>query len=92
MTTKTKVWTITCPQCEIEMYSRAPHDYRICGCSNQTMVDGGFSGYVRYGGNQLEQLEKSLRYRFIKASKQELYDDWNKRINKFGTITKKGAK
>ena len=89
--TKTRVWTITCPECHIEMFSRAHHDFRLCGCPFGMMVDGGFS-YVRYGGKDLVPLRESFRYRFVKASKQELYDDWNQRQDKFGVIAKKGAK
>ncbi len=88
---KTRVWTITCPSCKVEMFSRARHDYRLCGCPFETMVDGGFSGYVRYGGKDVGLLRASFRYRFVKASKQELYDDWNRMQNKFGVISKKGA-
>lgn len=87
-TTKVRVWTITCPQCGKEMYSRAPHDYRLCGCPAQTMVDGGFTGYCRYGGLYFILVRDSFRHRFIEATRQELYDDWNKRINRFGTIKK----
>jgi hypothetical protein len=89
---KTRVWTVTCPGCQKEIYSRAGHDYRTCGCPQQTMVDGGFSGYVRYGGQSIAVLRTSFRHRFIKASKQELYDDWNKRLNRFGVIAVKGVK
>jgi len=75
------------------MFSRARHDYRVCGCPFEMMVDGGFSGYIRFGGKDLEPLRKSQRYRFVRASKQELYDDWNCRRNKFGIVVgKKGAK
>lgn len=86
---KTRVWTITCPGCKTEIYSRARHDYRQCGCPFGTMVDGGFSGYVRYGGRDVQVLRQSFRHRYVKATKQELYDDWNKQTNKFGII--KGA-
>lgn len=89
---KTRVWTITCPSCKLELFSRARHDYRLCGCPANTMVDGGFAEYVRYGGADLNALRESFRHRFVKASKQELYDDWNRRHDKFGVIAKKGAK
>ncbi|HWY33805.1 MAG TPA: hypothetical protein VNX68_04115 [Nitrosopumilaceae archaeon] len=92
MVTRTRVWTITCPMCHVEMFSRARHDYRTCGCPFQAMIDGGFAGYVRYGGQDVIPLRESFRYRFVKASKQELYDDWNCRRNRFGIIAKKGAK
>ena len=84
---KTRVQTVTCPQCNIEFFSRTRHDYRLCGCPNQTMIDGGFSGYVRYGGDNIDALRKSLR--FVKATKQELYDDWNNGQNKFGIMNRK---
>jgi hypothetical protein len=84
---RTRVWTITCPQCGVEMYSRAHYDYRTCGCG--TMVDGGFSGYIRYGWpSTFPKPEPKTRY--INATRHELYDDWNKHRNKFG-IVKKGA-
>jgi hypothetical protein len=84
---RTRVWTITCPKCGIEMYSRAHYDYRVCKCG--TMVDGGFSGYVRYGWPNGED-RPSPRIRYIAATKAELYDDWNRGINKFGIIARKG--
>lgn len=34
---------------------------------------------------------QSFHYRFIKASKQQLYGDWSGRHNKFGVIARKGA-
>ncbi len=92
-TAKTRVWTITCPECKLEFYSRARHDYRVCGCPSNTMVDGGFSGYVRYGGKDVTVLRDTFRHRFVKATKQELFDDWSHRQSKFGVIVgRKGAK
>lgn len=85
---KTRVWTIICPQCKVELYSRARHDFRHCGCSFGTFVDGGFSGYIRYGGKNLEALRNSFHYRYVNATKRELYDDWNERKNKYGVINK----
>jgi hypothetical protein len=79
-----RVWTITCPSCKVEIYSRAHHDFCYCKCGD-IAVDGGFS-YVRYLAKDLEMTRKSFRYRFVKATKKELYDDWNQRINKFGVI------
>ncbi len=83
-TVKTKVSTVICPKCQIEMYSRARHDFHSCKCG--TFVDGGFD-YIRYGCpvgfNALV-----IKIRYVAATRQELYDDWNKRINKFGFIKK----
>lgn len=33
------------------MFSMSVHDYKLCGCSNYTMIDGGFD-YLRYGGKK----------------------------------------
>ena len=81
---KTRVTTVTCPKCQIEIYSRARHDYHTCFCG-ETMVDGGFD-YLRYGGKELALILKRTRY--VSASRQELYDDWNQRKDKFGFITR----
>lgn len=40
---------VVCPDCKKRMFSFSRHDYRTCGCPNDTMVDGGFD-YLRYGG------------------------------------------
>lgn len=39
---------VKCPECKKRMFSMHVHDYRLCGCPNETMVDGGTS-YLRYG-------------------------------------------
>lgn len=85
---KTRVTTVTCPQCGIELYSRAHHDFRGCKCG--TFVDGGFS-YMRYGWpNGYDRPVAKIRY--VEATRRELYDDWNQRINAFGVIQKKVKK
>jgi len=79
---KTRVTTIVCPSCQMEMYSRARHDFHGCKCG--TFVDGGFD-YVRYGWpNGFDKPTTHIRY--VAATRQELYDDWNKRIDHFGFI------
>lgn len=40
---------VQCPKCKKRMFSYSVHDYRTCGCPNDTMIDGGKS-YLRYGG------------------------------------------
>lgn len=85
---KTRVTTVTCPQCGIELYSRAHHDFRGCKCG--TFVDGGFS-YMRYGWpNGYDRPVAKIRY--VPATRRELYDDWNQRINASGVIQKKAKK
>lgn len=85
---RTRVWTVTCPECKLEMYSRARHDCRVCGCPFEAIVDGGFSGYVRYGGKDVLLLRKSFRYRYVKFSQRELYEDWSQGINHHGVYKK----
>lgn len=85
MSVKTRVNTIVCPSCNVEMYSRAHHDFHGCKCG--TFVDGGFS-YMRYGWpNGFDRPVAKIRY--VAATRQDLYDDWNKRIDKFGFIKAK---
>lgn len=39
---------VQCLECKKRMFSLFRHDYRLCGCPNETMVDGGFD-YTRWG-------------------------------------------
>ncbi len=76
----TKIQAIECPKCGYIMYSRARHDFRYCPCES-VFVDGGLE-YIRWGGEgdiKGHTLELPL-------TPQELYDDWNKRTDKFGSI------
>jgi hypothetical protein len=41
--------TVRCLACGKVLVSSHVHDYRICGCAQETMVDGG-PAYLRYGG------------------------------------------
>lgn len=80
---KTRVTTVTCPDCKDEIFSRAHHDYHLCKCG-ATMIDGGFD-YLRYGWGP-KSPKPLIRRRFVNATRQQLFDDWNKRIDKFGHI------
>lgn len=40
---------LCCLQCGKILVSYHRHDFRTCGCPNETMVDGG-DDYFRYGG------------------------------------------
>jgi len=79
---KTKVGCVQCPNCLDLIYSRAHHDFRHCSCGD-TFVDGGFD-YMRCGGKNIDKIK--VVNKFVPVSRQELYDDWNKRINKYGRI------
>lgn len=75
------VTAITCPSCKQTIYSRARHDYHSCECGD-VFVDGGFD-YLRYG--RKDQVPEITKVK-VNATKKELYDDWNRSIDKFGII------
>ena len=73
-----KVYAVQCTRCKDIIYSRAHHDCRYCTCG-KSMIDGGFE-YSRIGGNPTPVAK------IIKATKKELYDDWNLKKDKYGII------
>jgi hypothetical protein len=79
-----KLWAIKCPTCHDTIFSRARHDFRACSCE-AVFIDGGFD-YTRYGGDNATLIEIE-----IDATKQQLYNDWNNRIDKLGIIHEKNA-
>ncbi len=80
---KIRVKCIQCPKCKDIIYSRARHDFHKCSCG-RIHVDGGFD-YLRYGwNNDIKQPKEIIKY--IKATKSQLYDDWDYSRNKFGII------
>lgn len=44
-------WGVECPDCKTRLFSHFRHDYKTCGCPNETMVDGGYD-YMRCGGHK----------------------------------------
>jgi hypothetical protein len=46
---------VICPSCTKRMFSFHVHDYKTCGCPNETMIDGGRE-YIRYGGHIMPKL------------------------------------
>jgi hypothetical protein len=76
-----KVCAIKCFNCGDIIFSRAHHDYRECSC-RKIAIDGGRL-YTRIIGNIEDFKILSLD---IKETNKELYDDWDKNINKFGLI------
>ena len=42
---------VQCKNCGEVLTSYHRHDYKTCGCENETMVDGG-TAYQRYGGKE----------------------------------------
>jgi hypothetical protein len=46
---------VTCVECLKTIVSYHRHDYKLCGCKNEAMVDGG-TDYIRYGGKNLKKV------------------------------------
>lgn len=80
---RTRVTTVTCPSCKDEIFSRARHDFKRCKCG-EIAVDGGDS-YLKIC---FKQEMPKCRHRYVKATRNELYQDWNNRDDKFGKIEK----
>lgn len=49
---------VKCRECGEVLTSYHRHDYKTCGCENDTMVDGG-NEYQRYGGVDLALVDTS---------------------------------
>jgi hypothetical protein len=47
---------VKCLVCEEVLTSYHRHDYKICSCENETMVDGGLD-YARFGGKDFNFVE-----------------------------------
>ena len=75
-----RVNAIKCPTCGDVIYSRAVHDYRPCTCG-ASAIDGGFD-YIRVTGANIG----NLKVINVKATKMDLYRDWNLHLDKFGLI------
>lgn len=54
-----RIWGVQCPECKKRMFSFHVHDYRVCGCPNDTMIDGGQS-YLRYGWGNNKTMPKRI--------------------------------
>lgn len=70
---------VECLECGETIVSRTRHDYQLCGCPNETMVDGGLD-YMRYGGKNM-----------TKVKPVEIYaDDDYEIVRKFATRGSRG--
>ena len=47
---------LQCLQCKKILVSFDRHDYKTCGCPNDTMIDGGYD-YLRYGGKDMSKIQ-----------------------------------
>lgn len=48
---------VRCLGCDELLVSYSVHDYKICSCPNEAMVDGG-TAYGRYGAKDMSRIEK----------------------------------
>lgn len=79
---QTIVQAVRCRECRDLIYSRAVHDFHRCTCG-YVFVDGGFS-YLRYGAKDMSRIEVVKLE--VNATKKELYEDWNRSKDKYGTV------
>lgn len=80
-----KISAIECPKCHDIIWSRAVHDFHYCSC-RAVSIDGGFD-YCHFGW-QPEVDRPEIIQIDIEVTIEQCYNDWNKRINKLGTIKK----
>lgn len=80
------VQAIKCPRCEDTIFSRAGHDFRSCTCGGYS-IDGG-QNYVRCLWNNELNPPECFELE-VKATKEQLYKDWNLSKDKFGLIKAK---
>lgn len=76
-----QVNALQCVDCGDIIYSRARHDFHHCSCG-KVFVDGGFD-YLRYGFS--DKKPKRVQKR-IKATREQVYKDWNEQIDNYGWI------
>ena len=79
------IYAIQCTECNDIIYSRTRHDFHWCSCNN-CAIDGGFDYQKVCFKNDPPQPIEIV----VEATKKELYDDWNKKIDKFGLIKNHG--
>ena len=76
-----KLYAYKCPTCRTLVYSRARHDMRSCPCGD-IAVDGG-RDYSKISFKKKAPIPYKVK---ISNTKEEVYDDWNKEIDKLGWI------
>lgn len=50
---------VRCLKCDEILESKSIHDFRMCGCDNETFIDGG-NHYTRFGGVDMNLVELIL--------------------------------
>ena len=71
---------VRCKHCGDIIYSRCIQDFHWCS-RKSVAVDGGFT-YLKVSGDWDGKVEDV----FVKASQQELVDDWACGFDKYGTV------
>jgi len=82
-----KIKAIKCLKCGGTIFSRSVHDFRWCSCES-VAIDGGFE-YTKVSGNPENYEFKDIN---VKATKTQLYKDWEHRTDKYGLIKKEVKK
>lgn len=77
-----KINGIKC-DCGRILFSRARHDLHRCPCG-KSYVDGGFD-YIRCGWDPSISPPPTVEFE-LDVTFEQLYNDWNNVIDKFGTI------
>lgn len=84
---KMKVKVIKRPDCGDTIYSRADHDFSVCGRysdKSRVFIDGGPNNeYIRYGWAKTKPKIFEIE---VNTTAQDLYQDWNRKLDKFGVI------
>ena len=88
----------TCQDCKIFVYSRCTRDMRYCRCRRLYAARGQprswneshrwHNHYVYFGG--WTSHDTKVEERTIRATHEDLYSDWQLRINKYGWILPHG--
>lgn len=85
-----KIKAIRCPKCRDVIYSRARHDFRWCECG-LIGIDGGFDYWKvtmkNYPGRPFVMWKIGGMVKLdLDVTREELYEDWNSGIDKYGII------
>ena len=85
-----RINAIKCLKCGDTIYSRYRHDFHWCSCES-CAVDGGFD-YLKIIGKKEDWESVQINILENKTDnevKKILFDDWNKRKNKYGLLKNK---
>ncbi len=82
-----EIGALECPLCGYVIYSRARHDFRSCKCK-AISVDGGLDyRKVSWDDKRIKWADVNNHLLTLPLTAQELYDDWNKQTDKYGSIS-----